>query len=62
MVGDLTTPGIVIEEGAELVGRIQIGARLPASEAQPEKKAAAPDRPRDTRPAPPSATPPPPTA
>lgn len=62
MVGELTTPGIVIEEGAELVGRIQIGARLETSEPQPEKKAASADRPRDNRPAPPSATPPPPTA
>jgi len=58
MVGELTTPGIVIEEGAELVGRIQIGAR-PTSE--PEMKAASADRPRDNLPAPPSVTPPPPT-
>jgi cytoskeletal protein CcmA (bactofilin family) len=61
MVGDLTTPAIVIEEGAELVGRIQIGARVPTSEQQPEKKAAPDDRSRDSRPATP-ATPPPPTA
>ena len=60
MVGELTTPGIVIEEGAELVGRIQIG-RQP-SESRPEKKAASADQPSDTRPAPPSANPPPPTA
>ncbi len=57
MVGELTTPGIVIEEGAELVGQIQIGARLPT---QPEKNAASADRSRDNRPAP--ATSPPPTA
>lgn len=62
MVGELTTPGIVIEEGAELVGRIQIGARLPASGLQPENETELDDRPRDTRPAPRSATPPPPTA
>jgi len=62
MVGELTTPGIVIEEGAELVGRIQIGARLSTSEPQPENNAASTDRPRDNRPAPPSATPPPPMA
>jgi cytoskeletal protein CcmA (bactofilin family) len=58
MVGDLTTPAIVIEEGAELTGRIQIGAQQPTSERQPEKAEQA-DRPR---PATPSATPPPPTA
>jgi len=62
MVGELTTPGIVIEEGAELVGRIQIGALLSTSEPQPENNAASTDRPRDNRPAPPSATPPPPMA
>jgi len=60
MVGELTTPGIVIEEGAELVGRIQIG-RLPTSEPQLEKKAASADPPRDNRSAPPP-TPTPPTA
>lgn len=58
MVGDLTTPAIVIEEGAELAGRIQIGAQHPTSERQPEKAEQA-DRPR---PVTPSATPPPPTA
>jgi|SRR5262249_52645348 len=61
MVGDLTTPGIVIEEGAQLAGRIQIGA-LPAPSEQPEKKATPGDRARDTRSATPSATPAPPTA
>ena len=43
VTGDLTTPGIVIEEGAKLKGRIVIG-----SEAEPEKdakKAAAPKKP-----------------
>jgi len=62
MVGDLTTPAIAIEEGAELVGRAQIGAPPPKSERQAEKNAAPDDRSRDTRPATPSATPPPPTA
>src|SRR5262245_58754748 len=60
IVGNLITPAIVIEEGAELEGRIQIGARMQAP-AQPEKRAAG-DRPRDARPAAPSATSPPPTA
>ena len=58
MVGDLTTPAIVIEEGAELAGRIQIGAQHPTSERQPEKAEQA-VRPR---PVTPSATPPPSTA
>ena len=58
MVGDLTTPAIVIEEGAELAGRIQIGAQPTTSERQPDK-AEPGDRPR---PAAASATPPPPTA
>jgi cytoskeletal protein CcmA (bactofilin family) len=56
MVGDLTTPAIAIEEGAELVGRAQIGAALPKS-ATP-----AVDSRRDTRPAKASTPPPPPTA
>ena len=56
MVGELTTPGIVIEEGAELVGRAQIGARRTASEAKNEPAPA--DRLRDKRPPPPSVTPP----
>jgi len=44
--GDLTTPGIVIEEGAKLSGRIVIGseaeAAADAKAAQPLKKAGAP--------------------
>ena len=43
--GDLTTPGIVIEEGAKLRGRIVIGseaeAAVEAKAVQPPKKAAA---------------------
>ena len=58
MVGELATPGIVIEEGAELVGHIQIGTRLPTSEPQLERKAASVDQ-RDGRPVSPSITPPP---
>ena len=60
VVGNLSTPGIVIEEGAKLEGRIVIGA-----EAEAEEKAAA--RPAETAKAPaaqkPAAkTPPPPSA
>jgi len=44
--GDLTTPGIVIEEGAKLSGRIVIGseaeAAVDAKAVQPLKKAVAP--------------------
>jgi cytoskeletal protein CcmA (bactofilin family) len=42
--GDLTTPGIVIEEGAKLRGRIVIGseAEADAKAAKPPRKAAAP--------------------
>ena len=39
VVGDLSTPGIVIEEGAKLKGRIHIGAEL-KPEAPPERAAA----------------------
>ncbi|MFQ5416883.1 MAG: polymer-forming cytoskeletal protein [Myxococcota bacterium] len=47
VVGDLSTPGIVIEEGAKLEGRIHIGAELKpeaatGSAAQSERKAEAP--------------------
>ena len=56
MVGDLTTPAIAIEEGAELVGRAQIGTALPKSAAP------AVDSRRDTRTAKASTPPPPPTA
>lgn len=40
VTGDLTTPGIVIEEGAKLKGRIVIGSdEEPAEKASPEKDA-----------------------
>jgi cytoskeletal protein CcmA (bactofilin family) len=35
VTGDLTTPGIVIQEGARLEGRIMIGGGAPAETAQP---------------------------
>ncbi len=42
MTGDLATPGIVIEEGAKLKGRIVIGAEeQPAVKRQPASRAAA---------------------
>src|SRR5262249_28744071 len=62
MEGDLTTPAIVIEDGAQVVGRIQIGARSPTSELQPETKPTPDERSRDTRSTTPSVTPPPPTS
>jgi cytoskeletal protein CcmA (bactofilin family) len=42
VIGDLTTPGIVIEEGAKLEGRIMIGSNETASQKspQPEKSTA----------------------
>ena len=59
VTGDLRTPGIVIEEGAKLEGRIVIGADAPeAPRAEKPARAAAPA----TRKASPSPTPPPPTA
>jgi len=43
VVGDLTTPGIVIEEGAKLKGRIVIGSDAePEAEAKPAKEAKKP--------------------
>ena len=62
MTGDLSTPGIVIEEGAKLSGRIVIGAEN--LEAESTKTAAAARKPaapaRAARPASsPSTTPPP---
>ena len=40
VTGDLATPGIVIEEGAKLEGRIVIGAeQRPAAQKQPEARA-----------------------
>jgi len=45
VTGDLATPGIVIEEGAKLEGRIVIGAEeRPAAQKQPEARAATPPR------------------
>ena len=45
VTGDLATPGIVIEEGAKLEGRIVIGAEeKPAAQKQPEARAATPPR------------------
>jgi cytoskeletal protein CcmA (bactofilin family) len=40
VTGDLTTPGIVIEEGAILEGRIQIGPKAALAEENPKQKAA----------------------
>lgn len=53
VTGDLATPGIVIEEGAKLEGRIVIGAeQKPAAQKQPEKRAEAPrEATADTAPA-----------
>jgi len=49
VTGDLTTPGIVIEEGAKLKGRIVIGSdEEPAVEADPAKEAK--KRPAPTKP------------
>ena len=51
VTGDLTTPGIVIQEGARLEGRIMIGGAPPAEAAQaPAPKPRAPGEGR--RPAP----------
>jgi cytoskeletal protein CcmA (bactofilin family) len=45
VTGDLATPGIVIEEGAKLEGRIVIGAEeQPATQKQKEARAAMPPR------------------
>ena len=41
MTGDLATPGIVIEEGAKLKGRIVIGGDEPTATKQPAPRAAA---------------------
>ena len=46
VTGDLTTPGIVIQEGARLEGRIMIGGAPPAETAPaPAPKPRAPERP-----------------
>jgi cytoskeletal protein CcmA (bactofilin family) len=54
MTGDLSTPGIVIEEGAKVEGKIVIGADAPSD---PKKQAAARQAPgkRDSAPASPPA-------
>jgi cytoskeletal protein CcmA (bactofilin family) len=59
VTGDLRTPGIVIEEGAMLEGRIVIG---PDEQPAAEKKAAArtPEKPRESATAPPAQGPTPP--
>lgn len=45
VTGDLATPGIVIEEGAKLEGRIVIGAEeQPAAKKQAEARSEAPRR------------------
>jgi len=59
VTGDLRTPGIVIEEGALLEGRIVIGPdEQPAAEKKPATRTA--ERPRESAAAPPAqgATPP----
>lgn len=61
--GDLSTPGIVIEEGAKLEGRIVIGAEKgAAAQKQPAARTSAPARDAalssDKMPAPTSTTPP----
>jgi cytoskeletal protein CcmA (bactofilin family) len=55
VTGDLTTPGIVIQEGARLEGRIMIGGQAPASGAQ--AAASAPEKTAEKRPAPPAEPP-----
>ena len=46
VTGDLTTPGIVIQEGARLEGRIMIGGAPPSEIAQtPAARPRAPERP-----------------
>jgi cytoskeletal protein CcmA (bactofilin family) len=51
VVGDLATPGIVIEEGAKLKGRIVIGSDAePAADSKPAKKSQAPSRPQAASP------------
>ena len=46
VIGDLTTPGIVIQEGARLEGRIMIGGAPPPDVAQaPAAKPRAPEKP-----------------
>ena len=61
VIGDLQTPGIVIEEGAKLEGRIMIGREAGAQADEAKRAAAAePKAPAAQKPAPKS--PPPPSA
>ncbi|HXK25910.1 MAG TPA: polymer-forming cytoskeletal protein [Myxococcota bacterium] len=61
VTGDLCTPGIVIQEGAILEGRIMIGGQIEEPRAAGAQPAAArPSEPSKPAPRPPSATPPPP--
>jgi len=54
VTGDLTTPGIVIQEGARLEGRIMIGGGpLPAAAPAPAAKPRAPEKPPGPAPEPP---------
>jgi len=66
VTGDLCTPGIVIQEGAKLEGRILIGggARTEAERATAAEPAARPAEPKAAvrAPAPPAATAPPPAS
>jgi len=59
VTGDLCTPGIVIQEGAILEGRIMIGGETRAAAAQPTP-ARSSEAPKPPAPRPPNATPPPP--
>jgi cytoskeletal protein CcmA (bactofilin family) len=43
VVGNLTTPGIVIEEGAKLEGRIMIGSNETASQKSPQPQESSAD-------------------
>ena len=60
VTGDLCTPGIVIQEGAILEGRIMIGGDAPRAEAKAEAKT--PVRSEVSRPANAALGPPPPSA
>ena len=46
VTGDLRTPGIVIEEGAKLEGRIDIGAEMATAQSKEAKADTAPRRPK----------------
>ncbi len=67
MTGDLSTPAIVIEEGASLLGQLMIGAETKAAEtaakaeARPAEKQSAAARPAAKRPAAPQRPSTPPT-